>query len=129
MTRVLVCGGRNFGIKFDRDGNEISRNHAEVALLIRVLDELYEKEDFKVLIEGEANGADKTSAWWAKAYDIEIAPYPAKWNLYGRSAGYVRNQQMLDEGKPDLVIAFPGGKGTMMMTRLASTAGVKVVYI
>ena len=41
--------------------------------------------------------------------------FPAEWRKYGRSAGYRRNQQMLDEGNPDLVVAFPGGPGTQNM--------------
>jgi ABC-type Fe3+-hydroxamate transport system substrate-binding protein len=36
---------------------------------------------------------------------------------------------MLNEGKPDLVIAFPGGKGTQMMINLAESAGIPVVKI
>jgi hypothetical protein len=34
---------------------------------------------------------------------------------------------MLKEGKPDLVIAFPGGRGTDMMVGLAKDAGVEVL--
>jgi hypothetical protein len=36
---------------------------------------------------------------------------------------------MLDEGKPDLVIAFPGGRGTADMVKKARRAGVEVVEI
>jgi UDP-N-acetylmuramoylalanine-D-glutamate ligase len=54
--------------------------------------------------------------------------YPAKWDLHGKSAGPIRNQQMLDTGV-DLVIAFPGGKGTAHMVSIAKKAGVKVVEI
>jgi hypothetical protein len=36
---------------------------------------------------------------------------------------------MLREGKPDLVIAFPGGRGTAHMTRIALEAGLKVIEI
>jgi hypothetical protein len=39
----------------------------------------------------------------------------------------MRNQAMLDYGKPDLVVAFPGGKGTADMVRRARVAGVKVL--
>jgi len=109
--RVLVCGGRNF---------------ADKALLSRTLDSLYQKEGISTLIEGEARGADKLSAQWAEAYDIKILRFPANWKLYGRSAGYVRNRQMLTEGKPDLVIAFPGGRGTEMMCDIAQRIGVEV---
>lgn len=36
---------------------------------------------------------------------------------------------MLQEGKPDLVVAFPGGRGTAHMTRIAQEAGVPVVVV
>ncbi len=109
--RVLVCGGRNF-------------NNQE--LLVSTLNTLYLDENFDVLIEGEANGADKMSAWWAEAYNIKIERYNAEWKKHGRRAGFIRNQRMLDEGNPDLVIAFPGGVGTDMMCNLAEQAGIEV---
>jgi hypothetical protein len=52
--------------------------------------------------------------------------FPANWKQYGKSAGYRRNTQMLEEGKPDIVIAFPGGRGTEMMCEIAETAGITV---
>ena len=42
----------------------------------------------------------------------------------GKKAGPLRNQRMLDEGKPDLVVAFPGGGGTKDTVRRAVQAGV-----
>jgi hypothetical protein len=33
---------------------------------------------------------------------------------------------MLDEGKPDLVVAFPGGGGTKDMVRRAVKAGLSI---
>jgi len=36
---------------------------------------------------------------------------------------------MLTQGKPDLVVAFPGSKGTENMIRQAQTAGVPVHLI
>lgn len=44
-------------------------------------------------------------------------------------AGYIRNAQMLSEGQPNIVIAFPGGKGTEMMVSLAKKKGVQVIQI
>ncbi len=38
----------------------------------------------------------------------------------------IRNQQMLDEAKPDMVLAFPGGRGTDDMVSRAEKAGVPV---
>lgn len=80
-----------------------------------------------VLIEGEAPGADTLSREYADRCKIPVEPYPAKWRLHGRKkAGPIRNGQMLVEGKPDLVVAFPGGTGTANMMRQARAAGVEV---
>lgn len=46
--------------------------------------------------------------------------------LEGKAAGPIRNQRMLDDGKPDRVLAFPGGRGTANMVKLAKAAGVPV---
>src|SRR5262249_16770583 len=46
-----------------------------------------------------------------------------EWDELGKKAGPLRNQRMLDEGKPDLVVAFPGGGGTKDMVRRAVQAG------
>ena len=47
----------------------------------------------------------------------------------GYRAGPIRNQEMLDKGKPDLVIAFPGGKGTADMVGRALRTGVFVYRV
>ena len=54
----------------------------------------------------------------------------AKWDELGRNgrkAGPIRNQQMLDEGRPSLVVAFPGGRGMADMVRRARNAGVEAI--
>jgi len=110
--KVLVCGGRSF---------------ADSALLDTVMVNVnVEYDGIDVIIEGDARGADKMAGRWADHMGIEKEVYPAKWNIYGKRAGYVRNQQMLDEGHPDLVVAFPGGRGTDMMCKIAEDAGVEV---
>ncbi len=50
----------------------------------------------------------------------------ADWANYGKGAGHIRNQQMLDSGI-DLAIEFPGGRGTADMRRRLDKAGVKVI--
>jgi len=42
-------------------------------------------------------------------------PYPADWETYGRAAGPIRNQKMLDSEQINLCVAFPGGAGTADM--------------
>lgn len=105
--RVLVCGGRDY---------------QNVMRVWEILD-LLPKKDL-VIIQGDARGADELAKTWAKNKNVECLSFPADWNKYGKRAGYIRNAKMLDEGKPDLVIAFPGGKGTDMMVMLSESAGI-----
>lgn len=112
--RVLVCGGRTFN---------------DYAFLDKSLSEVLMGRDVLPLtiIQGGARGADWLAADWAERQGVDLEEYPANWDMYGKSAGYIRNAQMLREGKPDLVVAFPGGRGTDMMCELAAKAGVEVV--
>src|SRR5574339_101825 len=54
---------------------------------------------------GEYRGVDQFVGRAARQLELEEEPYPADWKKLGRAAGPIRNQQMLDEGKPDRVIA------------------------
>lgn len=114
--RVLVCGGREF------DDYETLRLE-----LFKVFDGVPFKE--ALLIEGGAKGADFLARVWAKGNGVPYKEYPANWKTHGYRAGPIRNQQMLDEGKPDLVVAFPGGEGTADMVRRAKKAGVEVIEV
>jgi predicted Rossmann-fold nucleotide-binding protein len=111
MTRVLVCGGRNY---------------ADRAAIYASLDNLHAEHEFTVLIAGGARGADTLAAQWAQDRGIPTQVYTAEWESLGRKAGPIRNQRMLTEGKPDLVVAFPGGKGTANMVAQARAAGLRV---
>ena len=113
-VRVLVCGGRNY---------------KNFYLVDEVLSSLHSSNGIQCIIQGGAKGADFLAAVWAEAEDIYCKEYMAQWKELGPSAGSIRNQQMLDEGKPDLVVAFPGGKGTADMVRRAENAGVKVIKV
>ncbi len=44
---------------------------------------------------------------------IPVMTFPADREKHGRAAGPIRNKQMLEEGKPDLVAAFPGGRESL----------------
>jgi len=78
------------------------------------------------VIAGGANGADTMAKHLAHAWNVPFRMFRADWNTHGKAAGPIRNQRMLDEGKPDLVVAFPGGRGTADMVRRAKAAGVLV---
>lgn len=86
-----------------------------------------------VVIHGGARGADGYAKWNARALGIPEREYPADWDRYGRAAGPLRNQEMLDkehlpEEPIDLVLAFPleGSIGTWDMVKRAEQAGIAV---
>lgn len=115
--RVLVCGGRDYD---------------DYPLVHQVLTKLHlasESTSISVIIEGGARGADALGRRWAENAGVPIETFEADWENQGSFAGPARNKRMLDEGRPDLVIAFPGGRGTADMVRKARRAGVEVVEI
>lgn len=106
--KVLICGGRDFD---------------NLHFLFEKMDEI---EGITHVIHGGARGADSQGGEWAYVNQLPCTVYPANWGKYGRKAGPLRNIQMLEEGKPNLVIAFPGGTGTAHMVRIVKEAGVPV---
>lgn len=112
--RILVCGGRDY-LNWAKMGN--------------VLSQLFNDGD--TLIHGASKGADFMSEYTVRRYGFKVTVerYPADWDKHGKKAGIVRNSKMLVEGKPDLVVAFPGGRGTDNMISIAKTAGVKVIEV
>ena len=112
--RLLVCVGREF---------------ADRRLLNETLSRLRQERGIALVIAGGARGADTMPEWWGKAEGLPCDVYQADWASLGRRAGPIRNQRMLDEGKPDLVLAFPGGRGTADMVRRAREAGVEVIEV
>lgn len=112
--RVIICGGRKW---------------CELKYSYYVLDFINKKlHNITTVIQGGAFGADALAAHWAFDRKIECLEYPADWDRYGKSAGMIRNKQMLEE-KPDLIIAFPGGKGTANMINIARKANIKIMEI
>ena len=131
VSRVLVCGGR--------DITNAKRVYAD-------LDRLNKQHGpFETVIEGDAPGVDRMAGYWARKHRVTNLKFPAAWDdldatgavikkdrngkLYNAAAGHQRNQRMLDEGKPELVIAFPGGPGTANMVKLAARDGFRVIGV
>lgn len=111
--RVIVCGGRDYTDK---------------EALWNYLDARFGPPGITTVISGMATGADSLASEYAEKQGLSLMKFPADWFQYGRAAGPIRNQQMIDEGKPDAVIAFPGGRGTADMVRRAKKAGLPVYH-
>lgn len=113
MTRVIVCGGRDYG-NYDR--------------AFQVLDDLHSRQPIDIVFHGNCRGADLVADAWARSRRVTVHPCPADWKRHGHRAGPIRNQNMLGH-KPDVVVAFPGGRGTADMVRRARAANVDVIEV
>jgi len=115
--KVLVTGDRNW------------TDRAAIKLWLEVLKEV----GYDEVIEGEARGADTIAREEAEKLELKVDPYPANWDKYGRSAGPIRNREMLDQC-PDLVLAFHShlltkSKGTADCVREARKRGIEVKVV
>ncbi len=113
---VLVCGDRNW------------QNFKVIEDNLKGLGPL------TVIVHGDARGADKIAGWIARTkLDYVVRPYPADWNGLGKKAGPLRNRQMFDKEKPQLVLAFhndiANSKGTKDMVEYARSQGCPVNII
>lgn len=108
---ILVCGGRTYNNK---------------EKIYEVLSSIHKETQIRVLIHGAAKGADTLAGGWARENNIKEKQYPALWNTHGKAAGSIRNQKMLDEESIDLLVSFPGGKGTADMKKRAKYKGVEI---
>jgi hypothetical protein len=128
IPRILVCGGRQYGGDY-------------YLSLAKTLDSICEdrkwttevEDQSKVflprvhIIAGGARGVDTLAVDWAACRYCSFTIFPADWETYGKSAGAIRNGRMITEGKPDLVVVFPGGKGTENMEKQAQKAGLEII--
>lgn len=130
--KVVIYGGRDYGepccgpsgqwITSPQEADE------EVRRLYEVLDFQEAANNFSLVITGGARGADAFANQWATDRGLVRCVEKANWSYYGKKAGYIRNIHMANLG-PELGIAFPGGKGTAMMTRILKDRGIPVISI
>lgn len=115
MYRILVCGSRTWS------DYEYIYTHLKHAKDFRGANEL---------VHGDARGADRLAGKSGKDLGYTVIPVPADWDKYGKKAGPIRNQRMLDEFGPfDEVWAFkdkPVSVGTDDMIWRARDAGYEV---
>lgn len=118
---ILICGDRYY-----TDKENIKKQ------LLQIIDEFKLDLDWErhYIIHGCANGADSLSGEVGKELGFFIKEFPAEWDKYGKKAGPIRNLKQLNEGKPDLVLAFHHNlnesKGTKHMVYISRQANVPV---
>lgn len=146
MFKILVCGGRDFGhipgVYHKRENKWYSsyynKKAEEYRFIFKTLDSICNEFSKEVnpndnwlptdimIVSGGSSGVDSAAIDFAVSRYCPFEEYYADWTKYGKAAGPIRNKLMLDEQKPDLVVAFPGGKGTENMISIAEKDGVPV---
>ena len=113
----LVTGGRDF---------------ADYNLVRKTLDEVLKKYGVDLLVQGGATGADALSKKYRRLHALrplamtEVKP---NWKVHGKAAGPIRNRFMLENWKPLIVVAFPGGRGTADCVRQARELGFPILEV
>ena len=119
--KVLVCGNRHW--------DNINSIMSELEILT-----FTDGDNF--LITGGCSGADYMAECITRNTDLSdfwtIKVFHADWDKHGKSAGPIRNREMLDM-EPDIVLAFHGdlskSKGTKDCVFEANRRGIRVVLI
>ena len=121
LNKVLICGGRHF------NNYKLLEEGVDNILKLFTLDENLE------IVSGHAEGTDTLGEMYAQNHNYSLKTFPADWKKYGRSAGPIRNKQMIDYIKEynSLLIAFVSDntKGTKNTISLAKKDNIPVFEI
>lgn len=107
-----------------------SRGFNDYKLLREMTDYLVKETlDNVEIVSGGARGADVLGEKYAKERGYPIKSFPANWDLHGKAAGYIRNEEMAEYGNYVLLFWDGESKGTQHMAKLAEKHGCKVYLI
>lgn len=115
MTKVAIVGSRSY--QSSKQLTAACRREIAIEVATR---------GYVEIVSGGADGPDTWGAEAAERYDLPLKVFPAEWATYGRSAGFKRNQQIVDYC--DEIVAFWDGKskGTLDTITKGVRAGKKV---
>ena len=113
MVKVIVAGSRTF--------NDFA--YLEKHLMAYFKANALHRKDVEI-ISGTAKGADSLGEQFANKYGLKLTKFPADWNQYGKSAGYIRNEEMAKyagENSDGVLFAFWNNisSGTKNMINIA----------
>lgn len=113
--KIIIAGSRDFN-DFDK--------------LCKACDYLLKNKKDIEIVSGDARGADRLGEKYAEKRSFKITKFPADWDKFGKSAGYIRNKEMAKYS--DALIAFwnKKSKGTEHMINLAKEHGliIRIFY-
>lgn len=114
MIKIIVAGSRDF---------------SNYSLLKDKLDRAKEHFGIFEVVSGTANGADSLGERYAEENNLPIKRFPADWDQYGKSAGYIRNEEMAEYSDGCIVFWDGESKGTKHMIDLAKKYNIKLSVV
>ena len=111
---ILIAGSRDF------DDYDL----LEVTITQWAKDNPQINQDEVTIISGGARGADKLGERFAREYSLLLQIYPAQWDMYGKSAGYRRNQVMAEVSNVAFIFWDSQSKGTEHMINLCRSKNI-----
>lgn len=93
-----------------------------------IIDRAVRESGFEItqVISGGARGVDSLGEHWAKINRVPISVFKAKWDTYGKRAGYLRNEEMAKQADALIAVWDGKSKGTEHMVRIANNHNLKV---
>ena len=110
--RLIIAGGRHLD---------------DAALIRRALAVAHTIRPITVLIHGGNGALCITAEDWAREQRLHVVRYPANWRELGKRAEAIRNAFMLEDSRPDMLLALPGGNDTADLVTNACAARVPVI--
>lgn len=102
-----------------------SRSFTDYQLLKEEIDKIRKDHKIEGLVSGGAKGADSLAEEYARKNGLEITVFYPDWKKYGRRAGYIRNEKIVNAC--DRLIAFWDGqsRGTNHSINMARDQGTE----
>ncbi len=96
--------------------------------LYSIVEKSIQQSGFEIttIISGTANGVDKLGEEYAKKHNLPILYFPANWDKYGKSAGYIRNDEMAKNAEALIAVWDGKSKGTGNMISIAKKKYLKI---
>ena len=110
--RLIIAGGRHLD---------------DVALIRAALARAHAIRPITVLIHGGSGALGITAEDWAREMRLHVVRYPANWRELGKRAEAMRNAFMLEDSRPDMVLALPGGNDTADLVANAKRLSLPVI--
>lgn len=124
--KVIIAGGRRFtDYKLLKETmNMLLKRRHDVTVISGACDTgllTYNRSDGTIVC-----GADGLGEKYAREHGHPVTPFPAQWSTLGRSAGYIRNEEMAKYANAAVCFWDGQSRGTKHMIDLATQYGLKL---